>query len=58
MPCFIISSETNGWILMGPAQINHWKMEKNCSDFGDLYSIFMVTGDQRMLKMAFLHSIL
>ena len=37
---------------MKPAQINHWGMEKNLSDFGDLDLVFMVTGGQRMLRNA------
>ena len=43
----------DGCILPKSAQINHWEMEKNCSDFGHLDLIFNVTGGQRMFKNAF-----
>ena len=40
-----------GWMdFTGTAQINHWEVEENCSNFGDPDLIFKIRGGQRRLK--------
>ena len=46
----VLSARINGWMLTKFTQIYHWVGEKRCLDFGDLDSIFKVTGGLKLLE--------
>ena len=50
-------SRMNGWILTNLVQLYCWDRDKNWLDFGELDTIFKVTGDSDCWKMACLHPI-